>query len=80
MSESFSFVFHQIEFEADEIGLQLAARAGFVPQLQLRFMEQRAMVATEPSMYTTHPPAFERLQRLRDQMPMALRLFQFGQQ
>ena len=80
MSESFSFVFQKIELEADEIGMQLAAMAGFVPQLQLRFMEQRAMVATESSIYATHPPAFERLQRLRDQMPMALRLLQFGQQ
>ena len=79
MSDSFALIFHQIEFEADEIGMQLAALAGYAPQLQLRFMEQRAMAASTPSLHATHPTAPERLQRLRDQFPLALRLFESGQ-
>jgi Zn-dependent protease with chaperone function len=80
MSESYAFISQQGEFEADEIGMQLAALAGFAPQLQLKFMEQRATQAPESSMYATHPPDSERLTRLRDQMPLALRLFQFGRE
>jgi Zn-dependent protease with chaperone function len=80
MSESYALVFQQAEFEADEIGMQLAALAGFAPQLQLKFMEQRAMEAPESSIYATHPPDSQRLQRLRDQMPLAFRLFQFGRE
>ena len=80
MSDAFSFIFQQIEFEADETGMQLAALAGFEPQLQLKFMEQLALEAVEPGIYTTHPPGTERLQRLRDKMPLAMRLFQFGRE
>jgi predicted Zn-dependent protease len=78
MSDSFSFIFQQVEFEADETGMQLAALAGFEPQLQLKFMEQLALEVEESSLYTTHPAASERLQRLRSQLPLALRIFQFS--
>jgi predicted Zn-dependent protease len=58
--------------------MQLAALAGFEPQLQLKFMEQLALEVEESSLYTTHPAASERLQRLRSQLPLALRIFQFS--
>lgn len=77
-SESLSIVFQQTELEADEISMQLAAMAGYAPQLQLRFMEQRALEAAQSNIFTTHPPATERLLRLREQMPLAIRLLQFG--
>lgn len=80
MSESFSFLFQEIEFEADEVGMQLAALAGYSPQLQLKFMEQLALEVNESSIYVTHPPASERVRRLRDQMPLALRLFQLNRE
>jgi Zn-dependent protease with chaperone function len=80
MSESFSFLFQQIEFEADEVGMQLAALAGYSPQLQLKFMERLALEVNESSIYVTHPPASERVRRLRDQMPLALRLFQLNRE
>jgi len=79
-SESLSIVFQQAELEADEIGMQLAAMAGFAPQLQLKFMEQRSSEAAHADIFTTHPPATDRLLRLREQMPLAIRLFQLGKE
>jgi len=79
LSDPVTFIFHQIEFEADEVALQLAAMAGFAPQLQLQFMGQRAKVSAETGMYSTHPRARDRLQRLQDQMPLAVRMFELGQ-
>jgi Zn-dependent protease with chaperone function len=79
-SASLSIVFQQVELEADEIGMQLAAMAGFAPQLQLKFMEQRASEPAEANLFATHPPAAERLLRLREQVPLAIRLFQFGKE
>jgi len=77
-SESLSFVFQQLELEADEIGMQLASMAGFAPALQVKFMERRATEPAEENLFTHHPAATDRLLRLREQMPLAMRLFQLG--
>ena len=79
-SESLSIIFQQAELEADEIGLQLAAMARFAPHLQLKFMEQRTTKTADADIFATHPPATDRLLRLRDQMPLAIRLFQLGKE
>ncbi|MBK6715134.1 MAG: M48 family metalloprotease [Burkholderiales bacterium] len=68
-------VLHQGEFEADELGLILAASAGYDPLRQLGLLEQEA--AEEPAqtrrIVSTHPSARERLARLRALLPLARR-------
>lgn len=68
-------VLQQGEFEADELGLLLASSAGFMPQRQLLFMagEAERHLAGRPLM-SSHPAAAERLERLRERLPLALRL------
>ncbi len=78
MSEPLSIMFQQVEFEADEIGMQIAARAGFDPDVQLHFMERLSTVDQERSMPSTHPAAGQRLRRLRDLLPLARRLYRTG--
>lgn len=69
-------VLQQGEYEADELGLLLAARAGFDPQRQLRFMERMAaQPATRRALLDSHPAQTQRLQRLRDLLPLAGRLY-----
>jgi predicted Zn-dependent protease len=66
----------QGEFEADELGLWLASAAGFEPRRQLRFIEAEARRDAGPAaLVRTHPPARARLQRLRQRLPLADRLF-----
>ena len=79
-SEPLSLVFHQIEFEADEVGFQLAALAGFAPEAQLRFMELSASAGATASVVSVHPDMAARLGRLRQLLPLARRLFEFGRQ
>lgn len=78
LSDSLSVVYHQVELEADEVGLQLAALAGFAPDAQLRFMEQLSQRETRQTMLVMHPAAALRLQRLRDLLPLARRVFAAG--
>lgn len=70
-------VLQQGEFEADELGLLLAALAGFAPARQLEFMQNE--VAEDDGrrpVAATHPPATERLARLQERLPLAWRLVQ----
>ena len=69
---------HQTEFEADEVGLELAALAGFDPALQLAFMQKLVGADAGQSMVSTHPDAALRLQRLRALLPLAVRLHAVG--
>ena len=72
-------VMHQAELEADEVGLQLAALAGYPPTAQLRFMENEAAVDTSgAAVVSTHPTAASRLARLRGQLPLAERIYEHG--
>lgn len=69
-------VLQQGEFEADELGLLLASAAGFDPRRQLAFAEREAGRADRPEpLVRTHPPARQRLERLQQRLPLALRLF-----
>lgn len=73
-------VWQQGEFEADELGLLLAALAGYAPNRQLEFM-QNEVAESQPrrSMVSTHPSAQERLQRLEARLPLAWRLYEAAQ-
>jgi Zn-dependent protease with chaperone function len=74
--ESMEPVLQQGEFEADELGLLMASAAGFAPARQLEFMEHEAQRAgAETAVVNTHPPARQRLQLLRERMPLAERLY-----
>jgi predicted Zn-dependent protease len=80
MADAMSVVFHHVELEADELGLQLAALAGYAPTAQLVFLERSLKQRTRPSMVSTHPDMSHRLQKLRALMPLARRLHRVGQQ
>lgn len=81
MSDAMQVVFHQVEREADELGLQLAALAGYPPHAQLRFLEQAsARDLAQPSMLSSHPDMDDRLQNLRRTLPLAQRLWETGWQ
>lgn len=80
MSDAWSVLFHQVEFEADEIGFQLASLAGFQPQAQLRFMQQLASAGTRQGLTSTHPTAGQRLRQLQDLVPLAQRLYLVGRE
>ena len=74
-------VMHQAEFEADELGLQLAALAGHAPGEQLRFMAHEADAdAPLAAVVSTHPTAATRLARLQTRLPLAQRVFEYGVQ
>ena len=68
---------HQAEFEADALGIQLAAMAGYPPQEQMKFMENEAQRELATSVFvSTHPTAESRLIRLRAQLPLSQRVYQ----
>lgn len=72
-------VLHQGEFEADELGLLLAALAGFGPQRQLEFMQNEvAEDGGGRALASTHPAPMERLERLTERLPLARRLHEVG--
>ena len=72
-------VMPQGELEADELGLLLASAAGFAPQAQLAFVSG-LMGEDRPgmSLVQTHPPIAERLNQLRQRMPLATRIHAAG--
>jgi predicted Zn-dependent protease len=78
LDDALATIAQQSEFEADEVGLLMAALAGFNPQRQLRFMEQLAVQPQGQSMLATHPEAGQRLARLRQRLPLAQRLYGRG--
>lgn len=79
MDTYLSVVAHQTEYEADEIGLALAAMAGYDPHLQLGFMHTLSQQGSRQSILSTHPEASLRLSRLRAHLPLAVRLFERSQ-
>ncbi|OHE80547.1 MAG: hypothetical protein A3G75_16240 [Verrucomicrobia bacterium RIFCSPLOWO2_12_FULL_64_8] len=68
------------ESEADEIGLKLAARAGFDPQAAITFWVR--MTATKgddprlPTILSTHPADETRIQRLKELMPKVMPVYE----
>lgn len=67
-------VLHQVEFEADEMGLLLAALAGFDPREQITFMVKEAEATPRRTLVATHPDAGPRLLRLQERLPLTRRL------
>ena len=59
------------EFEADRLGVELAAHAGYDPQAMTRFLKTLAAQQDtgKGGFYATHPAASDRLAKLADQMP-----------
>jgi predicted Zn-dependent protease len=78
MADSMAPIFHQVEFEADEVGLQLAALAGYDPAAQLLFLERSARRETGQSMVPTHPSMDSRWKQLCQLLPLAQRLLEVG--
>ena len=68
-------VMQQGEFEADELGLLLAAAAGHAPRTQLRYIEREALAPPRRQpLVATHPAALDRLARLQGLLPWAERV------
>jgi len=66
------------ESEADLIGLNLMARAGFKPQESIELWHQMAKASNgePPEFLSTHPSHSTRIQDLRDHMPEAQREYE----
>lgn len=66
------------ESEADAIGLSLAARAGYNPEVAISFWERMAAQggARPPAIISTHPAPEKRIERLRELMPNAIAEYQ----
>jgi predicted Zn-dependent protease len=66
------------ELEADRIGLQLMAQAGYDPREALAFWRQIQQQggAGPPAFLSTHPEAGSRIEQLEEQMPEALETYQ----
>jgi len=68
-------VMQQGEYEADELGLRLAAAAGYGPRAQVRYIEREALAApTRQPLVATHPAVLDRLARLQGLLPWAERV------
>lgn len=66
------------EIEADLVGLELGARAGYVPDAAVSLWEKMERVAggsNGPAFLSTHPPGPDRLQRLRENVPKVRGLY-----
>lgn len=63
------------EYEADEIGLQTLARAGYDPRAAVSFMRtlQQASGGSPPTILSTHPATGERAERLAAAIPEGAR-------
>jgi predicted Zn-dependent protease len=66
------------EQEADALGLQLMARAGFDPRESLDFWRNMAQVSRDqpPELMSTHPSHHSRVETLQGEMDQALKLQQ----
>lgn len=69
------------ESEADIIGLQLMAQAGFDPRASVTLWENmdKAGGSQPPEFLSTHPSHGTRIKRLQQEMPAAMRLYQQAQ-
>ncbi len=59
------------EFEADRLGVEIAARAGYDPQAMTRFLQTLAKEQDtgKGGFFATHPAATDRLAKLANEMP-----------
>ncbi len=65
------------ESEADEIGQELMARAGFDPRQSIQLWQNmnKSSGGQPPQFLSTHPSPSNRIEDLRDHMPQAMRLY-----
>jgi len=67
------------EIEADLVGLELAARAGFDPQASMSLWQKMAQATgggNGPAFLSTHPTGPDRMRRLQDNIPRVRGLYQ----
>ena len=65
------------EYEADHIGLVLAAKAGYNPQAALSFWEKFAKDGKTPPEYlSTHPAPANRIYKIRSLLPQIMPIYQ----
>jgi predicted Zn-dependent protease len=68
------------ESEADAVGLKYMARAGYDPRESITFWERMARASTgrgqPPEFMSTHPAHGTRIQRLKEMLPEALKLYE----
>jgi len=65
------------EYEADHIGLVLAAKAGYNPQAALRFWEKFSKNGKTPPEYlSTHPAPVHRISEIRALLPKVMPIYQ----
>ncbi|MBC8328420.1 MAG: M48 family metallopeptidase [Planctomycetes bacterium] len=69
------------ESEADELGLYIAAAAGYDPRASIGLWERMASAGGDgpPEFLSTHPSEETRIQRLRKAMPKAMRYYNKAQ-
>jgi len=69
----------KFEYEADEIGLYLAAKAGYDPRDAISFWDRMRRMSQSmrkpPEFASTHPSDSHRIQRLRAIMPKAVAIY-----
>lgn len=73
--KAIQFALQQYELEADELGLLMAAAAGFAPRRQLSFLVDEAQRPAVGQLMQSHPSGSERLDQARLRLPLAERLF-----
>jgi len=65
------------EYEADHIGLVLAAKAGYNPQGALNFWEKFSKNGKTPPEYlSTHPAPANRIQKIKSLLPQTMPIYQ----
>lgn len=67
------------EIEADLVGLELGARAGFDPRASLSLWEKMGRASGSgggPGFLSTHPTGPDRMRRLRENIPRVMGLYQ----
>jgi predicted Zn-dependent protease len=66
------------ELEADRVGLELMAQAGYDPREALAFWQgmQQQGGGEPPAFLSTHPAAGDRIEQLQELMPAALETYQ----
>ncbi|MFN7309632.1 MAG: M48 family metalloprotease, partial [bacterium] len=66
------------ETDADLVGIELAARAGYDPRAAISVWQKMAQVggAQPPELLSTHPANASRIRELEEAMPRVLPLYQ----